>query len=125
MTKLILKLLLSAMVVSLGALFAPVEGQNNIRTEAATVQTIIIKSVTQIHYEPIAEIKIESIKNNYDLAPQKHQTAVKIGGLIIIILFIAFTYFYCTRNTVSIVKLTIETPKASTANMNITIKNYT
>ncbi len=66
-----------------------------------------------------------SIKNNYDLAPQKHQTAVKIGGLIIIILFIAFTYFYCTRNTVSIVKLTIETPKASTANMNITIKNDT
>ena len=77
MTKLILKLLLSAMMVSLGALLAPVEEQNSIRTEAITIQKMIMKSVPQIHYEPIAEIKIESIRNNYENALNEMKMRMK------------------------------------------------
>ena len=77
MTKLILKLLLSAMMVSVGALLAPVEEQNSIRTEAITIQKMIMKSVPQIHYEPIAEIKIESIRNNYENALNEMKMRMK------------------------------------------------
>lgn len=66
MTKLILKLLLSAMMVSLGTLFAPVEGKNNIETETTTVQTVIVEIAPQIHYEPITGIDVKAIKNSYD-----------------------------------------------------------